>query len=80
MGLLEDLKDESNFKPPRRAKCLTCELLKETDDKTRAALVSKLENTKIGHTAISDVLKKNEIFISRASIYRHRKDCMNVYQ
>ena len=74
MGLLDDLKDPNNFAEPVRAKCKLCELLKELEQDEAKALEARLNDPKIGHTALADVLKKNGYNISRASVYRHRKD------
>jgi hypothetical protein len=75
MGLADDLNDSSNFDVVRGGKCATCELLKELDKADKEALMARLNDPKIGHTSISDVLKKNGIYISRSGIARHRKDC-----
>ena len=74
MGLLDDLKNQANFSEPVRTKCKVCELLKELDAKEREAFEFRLNDSKIGHTALSDVLIKNGINISRSSISRHRKE------
>ena len=74
MGLLDDLNDNANFGEPVRMKCKMCELLKELNDKERQALQARLNDPKIGHTALSDVLIKNGINISRSGVSRHRKE------
>lgn len=74
MGLLDDLNNNANFGEPLRTKCKMCELLKELDTKEREALEARLNDPKIGHTALADVLVKNGISISRAAVSRHRKD------
>ena len=74
MGLLDDLNDNANFGEPVRMKCKMCELLKELQGKERDALQARLNDPKIGHTAISDVLIKNGINISRSAVARHRKE------
>ena len=74
MGLLDDLNDNANFGEPIRMKCKMCELLKELQGKEREALIARLNDPKVGHTALADVLIKNGINVSRASVARHRKD------
>lgn len=74
MGLLDDLNNAQNFAEPSRMKCKMCELLKELDIKERDALARRLQDPKIGHTAIADVLIKNGYNLSRSAVSRHRKE------
>jgi len=74
MGLADDLNDPSNFLEPIRMKCKLCELLKELKEEDKEALIKRLEDPRVGHTALSDVLMKNGYNVSRSSVSRHRKD------
>lgn len=74
MGLIDDLNDSANFSEPVRAKCKICELLKELEPAESKALQARLNDSKTGHTALSDVLIKNGFNVSRSAISRHRKD------
>lgn len=74
MGLLDDLNNSANFGEPVRTKCKICELLKELEPAESKALQARLEDSKVGHTALSDVLIKNGYQISRSSVSRHRKE------
>lgn len=74
MGLLEDLGDESKFPDIRRAWCSVCTLLKELPSKESEALKLRMDNTRITHMAISNVLKDNGYSISDSTIGRHRRN------
>ena len=74
MGLIDDLNNSDNFGEPVRTKCKICELLKELEPEESKALKARLEDSKTGHTALSDVLIKNGFNISRSSVSRHRKE------
>ena len=74
MGLLDDLKNQANFAEPIRTKCKLCELLKELEPKEKEALDARLKDSKVGHTALADVLIKNGYNVSRSAVSRHRKE------
>lgn len=74
MGLADELNNPDNFLEPVRMKCKLCELLKELEKEDREALIRRLEDPRVGHTALSDVLMKNGYNVSRSSVSRHRKD------
>jgi hypothetical protein len=74
MGLLEDLGNESNFPDIRRAWCSVCNLLKELPEKESQALKLRLDNVKITHMSIANVLKDNGYSVSDSTIGRHRRN------
>jgi len=73
MGLLEDLGNESNFPSVTRAWCSVCTLLKNLSPLESKALQQRMDNPKISHMAIHEVLKKNDYSISDNTIGRHRR-------
>lgn len=74
MGLADDLNNPNNFLEPVRMKCKLCEILKELDSKDKEVLIARLNDPKIGHTALADVLTRNGYRLSRSAVARHRKD------
>lgn len=73
MGLLDDLKDESNFPRPARAWCSVCTLVQELPKAESALLQERFENKNITHIALASVLKANGYDISESVIGRHRR-------
>lgn len=73
MGLLEDLGNESNFPDTRRAWCSVCTLLQNLPSNESEALKLRMDNPKITHMAIHEVLQKNGYPISDSTIGRHRR-------
>lgn len=79
MGLLEDLNNESNFKHPRRAWCSVCLMLESLNKDERKAFTDRLADKNVSNTALSRVLKANDISISDGTISRHRRgECQGV--
>lgn len=74
MGLLDELNDSSNFaNQGNRFKCSVCELVKDLPDKEAEALRVRLLDKKVAHSALSDILIRNNYMIGRGAIARHRK-------
>jgi hypothetical protein len=79
MGLLDDLKNESNFVHSRRAWCSVCTLISKLSKEETEVLKEKMSNTSITHSALSKVLKANGYNITEGTLGRHRRgDCQGV--
>jgi hypothetical protein len=73
MGLLDDLSNVQSFGKAQSLYCAVCTLLGELPDNERDALIKAMAQPKIGHTALSRVLKENGHSISDGVIGRHRR-------
>ena len=74
MGLLDELNNETNFTTQgNRFRCSVCELVKELPEKEAEVLKKRLLDSKVAHSALSDVLIRNGYNIGRGAIARHRK-------
>ena len=73
MGLLDDLSNVQSFGKAQSLYCAVCTLLGELPDNEREALIKAMAQPKIGHVALSRVLKENGHSISDGVIGRHRR-------
>jgi hypothetical protein len=73
MGLLEALKDESNFPKKKGTYCAVCHLLDTLDVKERDLLQARLSMTAVSHSSLSLVLRNNGFDVSDSTVGRHRR-------
>jgi hypothetical protein len=73
MGLLDDLSNVESFGKAQSLFCGVCTLLGELPEAEREALIATMAKPKIGHTALSKLLKENGYNISDGVVGRHRR-------
>jgi len=73
MGLLDDLSDAKSFGKAQSLFCSVCTLLAQLPKEESTLLARHMKDSKIGHIALSRILKKNGYEISDGVIGRHRR-------